>query len=85
MSKVSESDSEDVLDDSMTPPFIENCKQQFSDIKNIVRESVTDVDDEEIHRQTELLFLRLLFLRFVEEKEWLRFQGQTDSLASLFF
>lgn len=84
MSKVSESDSEDVLDDSMTPPFIENCKQQFSDIKNIVRESVTDVDDEEIHRQTELLFLRLLFLRFVEEKEWLRFQGQTDYLASLF-
>ena len=84
MSKVSESDSEDVLDDSITPPFIENCKQQFSDIKNIVRESVTDVDDEEIHRQTELLFLRLLFLRFVEEKEWLRFQGQTDYLASLF-
>ncbi len=41
-------------------------------------------DDEERRKFTQMLFNRLMFLRFIERKGWLTFSGQNDYLKALY-
>lgn len=73
-------------DDNGTTPlvkrFVDDCKQYFQRIKShILRHS--NLCEEEAHEVVETLFFRLLFLRFLEEKRWLTFSGNSTYLSAL--
>lgn len=67
--------------EKVTKHFFEDYKDVFEQVEELV----TDLSDSEDRRLfTQLLFNRLLFLRFIERKGWLRFQGRTDYLRALY-
>lgn len=68
---------------SYSSQFISDCKEHFQKIRNyLLQHSI--LCEEEAHDVVENLFLRLLFVRFLEEKKWLFFQGNSNYLSVLF-
>jgi len=62
--------------------FIKDCKEQFQNVNDhLLQNSI--LSEEEAHSIVEKLFLRLLFLRFLEEKKWLVYQGNSNYLSAL--
>ena len=75
-----------MTEENGTPPlakrFVDDCKVCFEHVKShIVQHS--NLCEQDIHEVVETLFFRLLFLRFLEEKEWLTFSGNTNYLSAL--
>ena len=68
---------------ALTKRFVDDCKERFQRIKSHIFEQ-SNLCEEEAHEVVETLFFRLLFLRFLEEKEWLMFQGNSNYLSSLY-
>ena len=62
--------------------FVTDCKERFQKFKTHISLQ-TNLSEKEAHEAVETLFFRLLFLRFLEEKEWLTFQGKSHYLSSL--
>ena len=72
--------------------FVEDCKECFQNVKAHIFQH-SNLSKEDAHEVVETLFFRLLFLRFLEEKEWLtsqeiqtismHFMIQEDSIPSL--
>ncbi|MCH1442449.1 MAG: N-6 DNA methylase, partial [Candidatus Poseidoniaceae archaeon] len=62
--------------------FVDDCKEQFQRIKYHILERA-DLCEKDAHKVVETLLFRLLFLRFLEEKGWLTFQGNSHYLSSL--
>ena len=67
---------------SYSGQFIKDCKEQFQNVSDhLLQNSI--LSEEEAHGVVEELFLRLLFLRFLEEKKWLVYQGNSNYLSAL--
>ena len=62
--------------------FIDDCKEHFQKVRNILLQD-SILSQEEAHVVVENFFLRLIFLRFLEEKKWLVFQGNSNYLSAL--
>ena len=62
--------------------FVDDSKDRFQQIRIYIFQR-TNLSEKEAHEAVETLFFRLLFLRFLEEKEWLTFQGKSHYLSSL--
>lgn len=67
---------------SYSGQFIKDCKEQFQNVSDHLLQN-SKLSQEEAHDIVENLFLRLLFLRFLEEKKWLVYQGNSNYLSAL--
>ncbi len=65
----------------VTEKFFEAYKRIFDNAKS--RITGFDVDSDDLHRFTQLIFNRLMFIYFISRKGWLRFGGDTDYLNAL--
>ena len=63
--------------------FYQDYKKEFDRVKPLIAANSSITDDEGLHRATQTLFNRLLFLRFIEKKGWLSFEDSTDYLLSI--
>ena len=76
-----------MAEENGTPPlvkrFVEDCKECFQNVKAHMFQH-SDLSKEDAHEVVETLFFRLLFLRFLEEKEWLTFSGNSNYLYALY-
>ena len=63
--------------------FVDDCKAYFERVKNHLLQQSASLTEEESHEVVETFFFRLLFLRFLEEKEWLIFTGDSTYLSAL--
>jgi len=63
--------------------FIDDSKVHFQRLKNHLVQKSSLLSERESHEIVETLFFRLLFLRFLEEKQWLLFDGNSDYLSAL--
>jgi type I restriction-modification system DNA methylase subunit len=64
--------------------FYEEYRKAFENVKPIIETNSSLTDANEIHETTQTLFNRILFLRFIEKKGWLRFGETDDYLRELF-
>ena len=64
--------------------FIQDYKKEFELAKPIVEKNSDLSRRDDIHQATQLLFHRLLVLRFIEEKRWLSFIPHEDDLRAFF-
>ena len=58
--------------------FYEDYKKAFTNAKPFVKANSDNMDDDAVHRATQTIFNRILFLRFIEKKEWLKFKKPID-------
>lgn len=63
--------------------FVDDSKVYFQQVKNHLIQQSSRLSEKESHQIVETLFFRLLFLRFLEEKQWLLFDGNSDYLSAL--
>lgn len=63
--------------------FVDDCKAHFQLVKHHLLQQSLSLSEEESHEIVETFFFRLLFLRFLEEKEWLIFTGDPNYLSAL--
>lgn len=68
----------------VTKKFYSDYKNTFGAFKAQLLESTGNHDSDEIHRYVQLVFNRFLFLRFIEEKGWLKFGSNSKYLQNLF-
>lgn len=61
--------------------FYRDYRLTFEQVEALIRPSLPD--DEALRLFTQRLFNRLLFIAFLQRKEWLRFNSRTDYLAAL--
>ena len=64
--------------------FYDDYRNKFELAKPFIRENSDRIDEDEIHQATQILFNRILFLRFIEKKGWLHFGESSDYLRELF-
>ncbi len=69
--------------EKVTKNFYSSYAEAFQQMEKAIRDN-NNIKDEELRLFTQTLFNRLMFLKFVEKKHWLRFQESTDYLASLY-
>jgi len=69
--------------EKVTKRFYEQYAAVFSEVEHCIKESSGINDTEELRLFTQTLFNRLMFLRFIERKGWLEFNGRRDYLAAL--
>ncbi len=70
--------------EAVTQKFYEKYEEIFQTVKAaLVPKSGLAFDEIARHDWTQRLFNRLMFLRFLERKKWLLFDGQTDYLREL--
>ena len=64
--------------------FYEQYKQVFEVMRDTVKGfGSSDAEQDRRHLFTQRLFNRLMFLRFIQKKDWLTIDGSTDYLAAL--
>ena len=69
--------------EKVTRDFYREYAEAFEAVENIIgKENVLAGNDLRLY--TQMLFNRLMFLRFIEKKGWLRFNNSTDYLAALY-
>ena len=64
--------------------FYEDYKKAFDNAKPIIAQYSNITDAKDIHQTTQTIFNRILFLRFIEKKGWLRFGERDEYLRELF-
>ncbi len=69
--------------EKVTKDFYREYRQVFEAIETAIGQN-NRVKGEELRLFTQILFNRLMFLRFIEKKGWLRFNGDTNYLAALY-
>ncbi|HEY3966340.1 MAG TPA: DNA methyltransferase [Planctomycetaceae bacterium] len=68
----------------VTKRFYEQYARAFADVEWLIGGNAGLKDPEELRMFTQTLFNRLMFLRFIERKNWLEFGGRHDYLRTLF-
>ena len=63
--------------------FVDDSREHFQWVKNHLVQQSSHLSEKESYEIVETLFVRLLFLRFLEEKQWLLFDGNSDYLSAL--
>jgi hypothetical protein len=69
--------------EKVTRKFYEDYRGVFETIEELIAKENT-IDDEDLRMFTQTLFNRLLFLRFIERKGWLKFGDDTNYLRNLY-
>ena len=69
--------------EEVTDKFFRDYQSVFAQVENAV-EGIPEDQTEERRLYTQRLFNRLMFLRFIEKKGWLTYNGARDYLRSLF-
>lgn len=69
--------------EKVTKEFYREYAKVFETVETIIGE-VNPISGNDLRLYTQMLFNRLLFLRFIEKKGWLRFKESTDYLATLY-
>jgi len=64
--------------------FYDDYRKEFEIAKPFIRNNSDLTDEDDIHQATQILFNRILFLRFIEKKGWLNFGETDDYLRELF-
>jgi len=68
--------------EKVTKKFYREYAEVFQTVEELIRQS-NEIRDDELRLFTQILFNRLMFLRFIERKGWLQFGGNADYLSSL--
>ncbi|NJM22633.1 MAG: hypothetical protein HC907_29955 [Richelia sp. SM1_7_0] len=66
--------------EAVTEEFFREYRKTFEKVEGLIKWSV---DSERKRLFTQKLFNRLMFVRFIEKKGWLKFQKRTDYLSAL--
>ncbi len=69
--------------EAVTDQFFQDYQRVFARVENAV-DGIPDNDTETKRLWTQRLFNRLMFLRFIEKKGWLSYNGNRDYLRALF-
>ena len=69
--------------EAVTGKFFADYQRVFAQVEDAV-EGIPENETEERRLYTQRLFNRLMFLRFIEKKGWLTYNGNRDYLRSLF-
>ena len=69
--------------EAVTDNFFQDYQRVFASVENAV-DGIPDNDTEAKRLWTQRLFNRLMFLRFIEKKGWLTYNGNRDYLRALF-
>ncbi|MHA2043542.1 MAG: Eco57I restriction-modification methylase domain-containing protein [Planctomycetota bacterium] len=69
--------------EKVTKDFYLEYAKVFEIVETIIGE-VNPISGNDLRLYTQMLFNRLMFLRFIEKKGWLRFEERTDYLATLY-
>ena len=69
--------------EAVTDKFFADYQRVFAQVENAV-EGIPEDETETRRLYTQRLFNRLMFLRFIEKKGWLTYNGDRDYLRSLF-
>ncbi len=69
--------------EAVTDKFFADYQRVFAQVEDAV-EGIPEADTEARRLYTQRLFNRLMFLRFIEKKGWLTYNGNRDYLRSLF-
>lgn len=69
--------------EAVTDKFFDDYQSVFAQVENAV-EGIPEADTEARRLYTQRLFNRLMFLRFIEKKGWLTYDGNRDYLRALF-
>ena len=69
--------------EEVTDKFFADYQSVFSQVENAVK-GIPENEEEARRLYTQRLFNRLMFLRFIEKKGWLTYNGDRDYLRSLF-
>lgn len=69
--------------EKVTKRFYEDYARVFESVETAIARA-NKLDDEELRLYTQTLFNRLMFLRFIERKSWLEFDGRHDYLRASF-
>jgi len=64
--------------------FYKDYRAEFEIAKPFIRNNSDLTDEDDIHQATQILFNRILFIRFIERKGWLHFGETADYLRELF-
>lgn len=67
--------------EAVTKEFYKDYAKVFSAVEARIKES-NDIGKQDLRMYTQLLFNRLMFLRFIEKKGWLKFDGQSHDYLS---
>ena len=70
--------------ETVTDKFFADYQRVFTQVENAV-EGVSENELEARRLYTQCLFNRLMFLRFIEKKGWLTYNGDRDYLRALFY
>ncbi len=69
--------------EAVTKKFFAEYQRVFKQVEAAV-EGIPDSEEEQRRLYTQRLFNRLMFLRFIEKKKWLTYNGDHDYLRALF-
>jgi hypothetical protein len=69
--------------EKVTKDFYREYKSVFEAVEATIGEK-NDISGDDLRLFTQTLFNRLMFLRFIEKKGWLKFNGDTNYLAALY-
>ena len=70
--------------EAVTKDFYKAYAETFHTVEETIAQH-NDIAGEDLRMYTQLLFNRLMFLRFIEKKDWLQWQGETRNyLARLY-
>lgn len=69
--------------EKVTKDFYREYANVFETVETIIGE-VNPISGNDLRLYTQMLFNRLMFLRFIEKKGWLRFRESTDYLVTLY-
>ena len=69
--------------EAVTKKFFAEYQRVFAQVETAV-ESIPESEKEQRRLYTQRLFNRLMFLRFIEKKKWLTYNGDHDYLRTLF-
>ena len=69
--------------EEVTDKFFADYQSVFSQVENAVK-GIPENEEEARRLYTQRLFNRLMFLRFIEKKGWLTYNGDRDYLRALF-
>ncbi|MCK5242022.1 N-6 DNA methylase [bacterium] len=64
--------------------FYDDYEKVFETVQSIIAQQKNHKDEDELHTFTQTLFNRLMFIRFIERKGWLTFEGSQVYLKTLY-
>ena len=69
--------------DKVSKEFFRDYRAEFENAKPLIKNNSNLTKEDDIHQATQILFNRILFLRFIEKKGWLKFGESDDYLREL--